>query len=103
MILLLAASLTGLGVNAQTDTSRNYFRYYPEVNVYYNPSNMQYAWYDSASTLWSTGLQLPASIQIKDLKKFQPIEYSGTDVWTANPDHIKLYGNKNEKAAPPRR
>ncbi len=28
------------------------------------------------------------------------IRYPGTDIWASNPDHIKMYGNKNNPVIP---
>lgn len=100
MILLVAACFTGFAANAQTDTASIDYRYYPEVNVYFNPKTRTYSWFDQNSATWTTGVQLPASLKVRNEATFNTIRYPGTDIWSANPDHIKIYGNKNTPIPP---
>ncbi|RYD78512.1 MAG: hypothetical protein EOP53_11090 [Sphingobacteriales bacterium] len=100
MMLFTAVAFTGLIANAQTDTTGIDYRYYPESNIYFNPQTKTYSWFDQTKASWTTGVQLPSSMQIKNEKSFNTIKYPGTDIWIANPDHIKTYGNKNNPALP---
>ena len=100
LILLIAASFTGFAANAQTDTTGINYRYYPEANVYFNPTTKTYSWYDQNTTSWTTGIQLPMSVKIKSENTYNTIRYPGTDVWSSNPDHIKTYGNQNAPEVP---
>jgi len=100
MTLLIAAFFTGMAAIAQTDTSAIEYRYYPEANVYFNPGTKTYSWFDQSSSKWTTGIQLPASLRIRNEATFNTIRYPGTDIWASNPDHIKMYGNKNSPVAP---
>jgi len=98
--LLIAVVFTGLAANAQTDSTGTEYRYYPEDNIYFNPKTKTYSWFDQSKASWTTGIQLPSSFKIKNEATFNTIRYPGTDIWAANPDHIKIYGSKNNPAMP---
>src|SRR6478736_999013 len=98
--VLLGAVLTATAVNAQTDSTAIEYRFYPEANVYYNPVTKNYSWFDQNKASWTTGLQLPLSMKIKNEATFNTIRYPGTDIWSSNPDHIKQYGNKINPVVP---
>ena len=100
MILLLAATFTGFAANAQTDTTGIEYRFYPESNVYFNPQTKTYSWFEQKSATWTTGVKLPMELKIKNENTFNTVRYPGTDVWSSNPDHIKLYGNRVQPSAP---
>ncbi|RYY72167.1 MAG: hypothetical protein EOO13_00495 [Chitinophagaceae bacterium] len=93
----IAASLA---VHAQADSSGTNYRFYPEVNVYFNPNTKTYSWFDQNRSSWTTGIQLPLSMKVKDENTFNTIRYEGTDVWSANADHIKIYGAPPAPAMP---
>ena len=98
-VLLFTAFSTG--TQAQNDTTRKTFYFYPEVNVYYNPATMDYYYYDSTATRWNTGKDLPKHYNIGAKDKYETIYYNGTDVWLSNPDHRKPQGKP--VPAPPER
>jgi hypothetical protein len=101
LIILIAGMFTAVAVNAQTDSTKNIdYYFYPEANVYYNPQTKTYSWFDQSRASWTTGIQLPLAFKIKDENKFNTIKYPGTDIWVANPDHIKIYGNQVNPVMP---
>jgi hypothetical protein len=94
---LIIATLSFGAAVAQTDSSRSTtgYRYYPEANVYFNPGSNQYSWYDSGTSTWTTGATLPSSVKITNRNKYNSIQYKGSDVWSANADHRKMYTPNN--------
>ena len=98
--LLLIACTWAAAANAQTDTTTVEYRYYPGSNVYYNPQTKTYSWFDQNQAKWTTGIALPISFKMKKKAAYNVIRYSGDDIWTANPDHIKMYGTQKTQAMP---
>ncbi|RYY48871.1 MAG: hypothetical protein EOO06_08880 [Chitinophagaceae bacterium] len=98
ILVAIAFIFSAAIATAQTETATVSYRFYPEVNVYYNPSTKTYSWFDQNRSSWTTGIQLPLSLKIKDENVYNTIKYQGTEIWSSNPDHIKMYGSP---AAPP--
>jgi len=92
-IALLFVCLGNLA-SAQTDTSgRQTYYYYPGQNVYFNPKNNNYLYYDTISSNWKTVNLLPPMYNINNQTLKDVVYYNGPDVWMENAAHIKQYGS----------
>lgn len=96
-------------VNAQTDSTKanasatnsgTKFDYYPDANVYYNDAAKTYWYQDSATNQWQSAAQLPTGYSIDNNSKKNSFYYNGGDVWKANADHVKMYGNNSKPKKP---
>lgn len=64
------------------------FYYYPDANVYYNPSAKQYIYFTNGA--WTPVAVLPGTVVVKN--KPRVVVYSNTpQVWVLNKEHIVKY------------
>jgi hypothetical protein len=102
-IILALALLFALGSTTrlvaqqpQPKETRVTFYYYPSSNVYYNPGNSEYWYYDDVSTTWTQVKELPTTIVLTKTPRYT-VYYSGEEVWKDNAVHMKKYkGKKGE-------
>lgn len=87
-------------VQAQTDSARTKYEYYPEANVYYNDAAKTYWYYDSTANHWQNVAQLPPSYSVSEKSKKNSFYYNGANVWEKNADHMKMYGKKGKSKKP---
>src|SRR5258705_13864439 len=101
-IALLVAIGSTLTVSAQetrtVTTTRVRYYYYPSSNVYFNPTNNEYWYYDDASTTWMQVQSLPTTITLTKTPRYT-VYYSGEDVWKDNSMHRKKYKAKGNGVA----
>src|SRR5689334_5027746 len=83
-IMVVLSLLTASKANAQ----RLSFYYYPDANVYYDPGNRHYIYYDHGS--WINVSILPRTIIVRNTPRV--IVYSDRqDVWRMNDEHMRKY------------
>ncbi|MFT3910849.1 MAG: hypothetical protein QM737_15635 [Ferruginibacter sp.] len=75
--------------------------FFPEENIYLNEANGQYAYYDPATSMWTTNSKLPSTYFINNKTPKSIVYYSGTDVWKDNATHQKNYAAGNNKSPKP--
>lgn len=100
-IILALALLFALGSSTRlaAQETRVRFYYYPESNIYYNPANSEYWYYDDVSATWTQVKTLPTTIVLTKAPRYT-VYYSGEDVWKDNAMHMKKYkGKKGEVKA----
>jgi hypothetical protein len=101
-LAVLFALATSTKVSAQapvTKETRITFYYYPSSNIYYNPANSEYWYYDDVSTTWTQVKELPTTIVLTKTPRYT-VYYNGEDVWKDNTVHMKKYkGKKGETKA----
>jgi hypothetical protein len=101
-LAVLFALATSTKVSAQapvTKETRVTFYYYPSSNIYYNPTNTEYWYYDDVSATWTQVKELPSTIVLTKTPRYT-VYYSGEDVWKDNAVHMKKYkGKKGETKA----
>ena len=88
--------------NAQTDTDRVKFDYYPDANIYYNDLAKTYWYQDSASNTWQNAAKVPGTYSLDPTSRKITFYYNGRDAWKANAYHMKKYGStyKPRKKSP---
>src|SRR4051812_8847362 len=101
-IILAVLLVTGItaACSAQTSTTTttttsHTYRYYPDVNVYYEPSSSNYWYWDQSTNAWVSGTTLPDNVSVTK-HKYKTFNYTGTDPWR-DEDIIKKYKTKNGK------
>ncbi len=87
---------------AQTDTTRLKFEYYPELNVYFDIANKSY-WYPDEAGKWKSVGTLPANYTIKANSEKKTLYYDGHDVWQNNSTHIKMFAKRIRPEKPTKR
>ena len=100
-IVLALALLLALGSSTRliAQETRVRFYYYPENNIYYNPTNSEYWYYDDVSATWTQVKTLPTTIVLTKSPRYT-VYYNGEDVWKDNSMHMKKYkGKKGEVKA----
>lgn len=97
-VLLLSVALS-IYANAQTDTTKHMYYYYPESNVYFDAQHSNYIYYDSTGSAWLTVKQLPSTSKWNKQQKRNAVFYKGTGVWIDNGDHRKKYSKKTPPQA----
>jgi hypothetical protein len=96
---ILILTIAGTELQAQSDTTKKVYYYYPLANVYYNPATMDYYFYDTKTSSWITDKELPKMIDIGSKDRYETVYYNGQEVWLANPEHRKSY----PKSSPPKK
>ena len=97
-LLFALGSTTRLFAQQPKETRVTYY-YYPSSNVYYNPANSEYWYYDDVSATWTQVKELPSTIVLTKTPRYT-VYYSGEDVWKDNAVHMKKYkGKKGETKA----
>jgi len=98
MIAVFFAVGSSLTVSAQqtqtTTVTRVKYYYYPTSNIYYDPVNNEYWYFDDASTTWMEVQTLPTTIIFTKTPKYT-VYYNGKDVWKDNATHRKKYKVKD--------
>jgi hypothetical protein len=84
--------------NAQVIKHNYYF--YPQANVYYEPSSRMY-WHQR-NGVWVRVNVLPSTIIINGTPRYE-VWYDGTEVWREHPSHCRRYPSKIRVVAPPPR
>lgn len=93
MLAIVLVFTVGL-VQAQTDSVRLQFDYYPEANVYYNNKAKTYWYIDPATKKWKSDATLPASFSVNEKSSKTRLFYDGPEVWKNNEKHVKMFGKK---------
>jgi len=103
-IILALALLFALGSSTRVfaqapQETRVRFYYYPSSNIYYNPTNTEYWYYDDVSATWTQVKELPSTVVVTKSPRYT-VYYNGEDVWKDNATHMKKYkGKKDETKA----
>ncbi len=92
-IALLFAVGTSFTASAQQPVRIKYY-YYPTSNIYYDPVNNEYWYFDDASTTWMEVQTLPTTITLTKTPRYT-VYYNGKDVWKDNATHRKKYKGKD--------
>lgn len=97
MFILFFAFLIGVGtytISAQNPPShakahgvKKKYRYYPQSNVYFDPSAKKYTYLTGGR--WITGLTLPNTIRLTG--SFNDFDFDGDDPWKDNKNHKEKY------------
>jgi hypothetical protein len=85
----LSIQATAQQTQTQTQTRVRYY-YYPSSNVYYNPTENEYWYYDDASSQWQYVQNLPTTIKMTKTPRYT-VYYNGEDVWKDNTMHQRKY------------
>jgi len=91
-IILALALMFALGSTTRlaAQETRVRFYYYPSTNVYYNPTNAEYWYYDDVSATWTQVKTLPTTITLTKAPRYT-VYYNGEDVWKDNTMHMQKY------------
>ena len=99
LLFALGSSTKVLAQQPVTKETRVTYYYYPSSNVYYNPANTEYWYYDDVSATWVQVKDLPTTIVLTKTPRYT-VYYNGEDVWKDNAMHMKKYkGKKGETKA----
>lgn len=88
MMAGMAIASSAQTTTTTTTTSHTYW-YYPDVNVYYEPSSSNYWYWDEPTSKWVTVTTLPDNISVTK-HKYKTFKYTGTDPWQ-DEDIVKKY------------
>lgn len=69
------------------------FYYYPSSNVYYDPTNNDYWYWDTASSQWTSAAELPTTVHLVKTNRVT-VYHNDADVWKDNAEHLKKYKTK---------
>lgn len=92
--LMAQDSTTTTTTTTTTHTAKQMrFYYYPSSNIYYDPENKDYWYYDNATSQWTSTAQLPGTIHLVKTGKVT-VYHNDADVWKDNAMHMKKYKTK---------
>jgi hypothetical protein len=95
-IIVALAIMIGLGSSLNVSAQQKVrFYYYPSSNVYYNPVNGEYWYYDEPAVKWVEVKTLPSGIVIQKTAPRHIVYYNGPDVWRENANHKNKYKGKD--------
>jgi len=75
------------------NANRMRFYYYPSSNIYFDPTNSDYWYYDNATSQWVSATKLPGTIHLIKTGRVM-VYHNDADVWKDNPQHLKKYKTK---------
>jgi hypothetical protein len=96
-IILFFVFLIGIGAytlsaqnppsHAQAHGVKKKYKYYPDSNIYFNPTTKSYTYLNGGR--WSTVINLPSSIRLTGIGN--DFDFEGDDPWKENSKHKSQY------------
>lgn len=73
--------------HAQAHGVKKKYKYYPDSNIYFNPTTKSYTYLNGGR--WSTVISLPSSIRLTGIGN--DFDFEGDDPWKENSKHKSQY------------